>query len=97
LIFTAEYAQEAQTEKDPRVLLSVLSALSEIALVSPQQVGQYIDRLLPFIIRCLQYQTAPLKRELALRVLGKLARHTGTLTQHNTTQHSLLFVFSYIV
>jgi FKBP12-rapamycin complex-associated protein len=92
-----DYTKQAQTEKDPRVLLAVLSALSEIALVSPQQVGQYIDRLLPFLVHCLQYQTAPFKRELALRVLGQLARHTGYVVEPYERCPELLDILLHIV
>ncbi|KAJ9051250.1 phosphatidylinositol kinase- protein kinase tor1 [Entomophthora muscae] len=61
----------------PGVVASVLTALGELAEVGGDQLTQYLDALMPFVIDALQDQTSIVKRNAALKTLGQLTSSTG--------------------
>ncbi|KAJ1552279.1 phosphatidylinositol kinase- protein kinase tor1, partial [Nowakowskiella sp. JEL0078] len=59
------------------VASKVLGVIAELAQVGGQDMIRHLEELMPMIIETLQDQSAPTKRETALRTLGQLVSSTG--------------------
>ncbi|KTW30812.1 hypothetical protein T552_00524 [Pneumocystis carinii B80] len=64
-------------DPSPGVVSSILNALGELAVVGGEDIIPYIPDLMPLIIEILQDQSSAVKRDAALRTLGRLAISSG--------------------
>ncbi|CCJ30549.1 unnamed protein product [Pneumocystis jirovecii] len=74
----------------PGVVSSVLTALGELAVVAGEDMIPYLSDLMPLIIEILQDQSSTVKRDAALRALGRLAISSGYIIDPYIEYPSLL-------
>lgn len=77
-------------DPSPSVSSSVLTALGELAVVGGEDMIPYIHDLMPLIIEILQDQSSAIKRDAALRTLGRLAVSSGYIIDPYIEYPSLL-------
>ncbi|KAM7221779.1 phosphatidylinositol 3-kinase tor2 [Rhypophila decipiens] len=79
------------------VAATVLRAIGELCTVGGEDMLAYKDTLMPIIIDALQDQSAPGKREAALRTLGQLASNAGYVVTPYIEYPELLEILQSII
>ncbi|KAG5519205.1 hypothetical protein PMAC_002293 [Pneumocystis sp. 'macacae'] len=77
-------------DPSPGVVSSILTALGELAVVAGEDMIPYLNDLMPLIIEILQDQSSIVKRDAALRALGRLAISSGYIIDPYIEYPSLL-------
>ncbi|KAK3316631.1 phosphatidylinositol 3-kinase tor2 [Apodospora peruviana] len=81
----------------PSVAATVLQAIGELCTVGGEDMLNYKDTLMPIIIDALQDQSAPVKREAALRTLGQLSSNAGYVVTPYIEYPELLEILQSII
>lgn len=85
------------TDPTPSVAATILQAIGELCTVGGAEMLAYKDSLMPIIIDALQDQSAPIKREAALRTLGQLASNAGYVIKPYLDYPQLLEILQSII
>lgn len=75
--FLLALLQHLNTSAKSEVTVSVLNAISELALIGGLDIVSITHRLVPYLISYLQDSTSLTRREAALRALGNLCQSSG--------------------
>lgn len=84
-------------DSNASVAATVLRAIGELCTVGGEDMLAYKDTLMPIIIDALQDQSAPGKREAALRTLGQLASNAGYVVTPYIEYPELLEILQSII
>lgn len=85
------------SDPTPSVAATILQAIGELCTVGGPEMLIYKDTLMPIIIDALQDQSAPIKREAALRTLGQLASNAGYVIKPYLEYPQLLEILQSII
>ena len=66
-----------ESDSNPMVVTSVLSAIGDLAQVGGTLMGKYVNDLLPILLDILNDASSSQKREVSLWTLAQLVESTG--------------------
>ena len=79
-----------ETETNPMVITSVLSAIGDLAQVGGTLMGKYVGDLLPILLDILNDASSSQKREVSLWTLAQLVESTGAVVTPYSRYPNLL-------